>query len=253
MKLEVTQSKIHLFEKCGRAFQFRYLEGVIVPPAAALTVGRSVDHGITTNLEQKINTKTDLPLSDVIDATTTIFEKEKPDTNWQDEDPGKQKDIAVSLVTAHHEQMAESIKPLFVQKKLEHELEDFKLSGTLDLIEEDGTIADSKTAKSAYDMDSVGKSLQPAVYSYLYKENFGKEAKGFRYDVLVKPTKTLPVRAQRILSAVSNTQKEMALKRANVLTAAVRSGVFHYAPDDSWYCSAKWCGFWQKCERGGKP
>lgn len=251
-KLEIHQSMIHLFEKCGMAFQFRYLEGLKSPPSAALTVGRSVDDGITHNLSQKIETGLDLPLDAVETATSTAFDREAPETDWQDEDQGKAKDVAIQLVRAHHKDIAPQINPAAVQKEMRVELSEFSVAGTADIVEKDGMLCDSKTAKSAYAPNQVELDLQPAIYSYLHAKTTGSQAKGFRYDVLIKPTKTIPVRTQQVSGTVSWNQMENALKRADVLNKAVKAGVFHYAPDKSWYCSKEWCGFWKFCDRGGK-
>lgn len=251
-KFEITQSKIHLFEKCGKAFEFRYLQDWKVAPQAALTVGRSVDDGITHNLQQKIQTKKDVSKEEVVEATLSTFNRESIETDWQGEDPGAQKDIAVKLVSAHHEKLAPLINPKAVQLKLQVDLPEYTLAGTLDLVEQDDTLADSKTSKTMYDENAVAWNLQPAVYTYLYEKNYGIKAPGFRYDVMVKPTKTIGARTQVVSGVVSEKQKTVALLRADSLNRAVQSGNFHYAPDNSWYCSEKWCGFWSMCDRGGK-
>lgn len=256
MKLEITQSMVHLYEKCGRAFQFRYMEGLKIAPQSALTVGRSVDEGITHNLLQKIHSEKDVSTEEVVDVVVTTFNREASETDWQGEDPGVQKDIAVKLVSVHHKELAPAIAPKAVQVKLQAELSDYILGGTLDLIEKDSTIVDSKTSKDKYDDDSVGKSLQPAVYTYLYEKNYGTTSKGFRYDVMVKPkelkTKSVPPSTQKVFGEVSEKQKAVALMRADALHKAIKSGAFHYAPDGAWNCSQKWCGYWNICERGGK-
>lgn len=260
-KIEITQSMISMHEKCGMQFAFRYLDGIIVPPQSALTVGSSVDEAVTVNLSQKIQTKADLPVSDVKDAAATAFDKRAPETDFQGEDPGALKDVAIQAVEIHHAELAPSIQPIAVQKKIVASLGDFDLAGTLDRIEENDVIGDTKTSADEYDDDTVAKSLQPAVYSHLYAEEFGRPAKQFDYDIVVKgrpsrakatPGKYPAPKTQRVSGIVSPQQIQHALDRAYVLHNAIRSGVFHYASEQGWWCSQKWCGYWGICPRGGK-
>jgi hypothetical protein len=243
---------IGLYEKCGQAFKNRYLECKIIPPQAALTVGKSVDTGITYNLSQKITSGQDLAIEEVVDVTTTEFDKSASETDWQDEDPGRLKDVTVQLVKAQHSTFAPTIDPLIVQKTFSAKQENYILEGTVDLIEKDGTIVDHKTARAKYDENAVATSIQPAMYSLLLEKNFGVKADRFRYDVLVKPTKTIPVRTQRVQGIVSDQQKEFVKKRADSLYKAIQTGNFHYASDQAYWCSEKWCGYWNICEKGGK-
>lgn len=251
-KLTLTQSMIGMFEKCGMQFYFRYIEGIKIPPAAALSVGHSVDTGITTNLSQKIQTQVDLPEGDVLDATSTAFEKVRAETDWQDLNPDSQKDVAIGCVKAHHKEIAPKIEPIATQITMKHELPELVLEGTADIIEKDGTIADSKTAKSAYDEDAVHTSLQAAVYSYLYAQTTRQLPKGFRFDVMVKPTVRLPARTMQVTGQVTQGQVNNAIERAKIVERAVKAGIFPYASEQGYWCSKKMCGFWNMCPRGGK-
>lgn len=252
---EYHQSAIQLFQKCGLAYEFRYVMGIKTPPKAALTVGSSVDDGVTRNLVQKIQSGQDLSESEVLDVYSTSFDIRAKETEWDDDDSGKQKDMGAQLVKAHHAKVAPNIDPLTVQEKFVIETDaGYSLGGTIDLTEKSGVIADTKTSKLKYADDSISRSLQPAMYDFAYEALHGQKAKSFRYDVLVKPTKTKPPEVQQIEAQVTFADREWLFDTINNVHKAIQAGVAIPAPEGAWWCSRDWCGFASMCPKfkGGR-
>lgn len=246
---ELHQSEIHTFLKCGKMWEFRYVQGIKTPPRAALTVGRAVDTAITQNLAQKIQTGIDLKESDVLDACASDFDKTSPETEWLDDVPGEQKDVAISCVKAHHKEIAPFIQPETVQEKFILETSaGYNLGGTIDIIDKAGKVRDSKTSKGKYAEDAVFRAIQPALYDFAYEALRGKPSTGFAYDVMIKPTKTIPARAQVIEAKVTQDDRNWLFDTIHNVDKAMRAGVALPAPDGSWWCSEKWCGYWSRCK-----
>lgn len=250
---EYHQSELHTFLKCGLQWFFRYVEGIKAPPKAALTVGSSVDAAVSRNLMDKIETGKDLPLDDVLDVYDTDFELRKADTEWGSDDPGKQKDMGAQLVKAHHIVIAPKIKPLTVQEKFVLETDrGFNLAGQIDITTEDGYVVDTKTSKARYQPDAVSRALQPAMYDLAYESIHGKKAKGFRYDVLVKPTKTKGPDVQQVHGQVTAEDRDWLFMTIDSVDRAINAEIFLPAPEGSFYCSEKWCGYWDRCKGAKK-
>lgn len=246
------QSHINMFLKCGLQYEFRYIQGLVLPPKSALTVGNAVDTGVTVNLVQKVSSKTDLPLNDVLDACSSDFDKRAVTTVWDGEDPGKYKDVSVKLAQAHHEHIAPKIQPAKVQEKFTIETDaGYGLGGIIDLVEESGIVADTKTSKNKYDADAIHRAIQPAVYDFAYEALRGKKSPGFRYDVLVKPTKTKPAEAQQVEGRVTQADRNFLFETTNTMHKALKAGVFLPAAEGSWWCSKDWCGYWGMCKGKG--
>ena len=238
-----------MYLKCPKSWRFRYVDGVVTPPKAALTVGNAVDSAVTNNLIQKLRTGVDLSQADVIDVYSTDFDVRAKETAWGDDDAGKQKDMGVKLITAHHEQLAPKIDPATVQEKFRLETDmGYDLGGTIDLTEKDGTVADTKTSKNAYAEDAISRALQPALYDFAFKALYGQPAKAFRYDVLIKPTVRNPVRVQQITAKVTPADTEWLFDTINNVHKAITAGVDSPAPDGAWWCGKDWCGFWSMCK-----
>lgn len=247
------QSEIQTFLKCGKQWVFRYVEGIVTPPKAALTVGSSVDAGVTRNLAQKVSSKVDLPLDDVLDVFSTDFDIRAQETEWDDEKPGEQKDMGAALLKLHHTEFAPNIAPATVQENFIIETDaGFSLGGTIDLVEENGIVADTKTAKTKYADDAITRAIQPAMYDFAYEALRGKKATAFRYDVLIKPTKTIGPRAQRVQAEVTEGDREHLFDAILNMDKAIKAGVALPAAEGSWWCSKDWCGYWSRCKGAKK-
>lgn len=241
------QSEINMFLTCGKQWEFRYVQGIKTPPKAALTIGSSVDAAVTHNLIEKIKTGADLPEEAVLDAFSTDFDIRAKETEWdKDEDPGEQKDMGARLVKLHHEKAAPTIQPETVQESFVIETDaGYELGGTIDVVEKTGVIVDTKTSKTSYAEDSVSGAIQPALYDFAYEALRGKPASGFRYDVLVK-TKT--PKYQPVAGKVSERDRAWFFETVSRVHKAAEAGIALPAPEDSWVCSPKWCGYWSLCK-----
>lgn len=242
---EYHQSAINMFLKCPRQYMFRYMMGLRLQPKSALTVGRAFDISSGHNFTQKIETKTDLPVGDVLDAYSTAFDLEAPLTDWDGDDPGKQKDLGAKLTKAFHELAAPKIQPVSVQETFRVETDaGYALGGTFDVTEANHVIRDQKTSKAEYAPDAVNTEIQPAVYSFAYKAKHGIQPE-FAFDVV---TKHKEPRYQEVKGQVTDTQTNQLFEAVQMMHSQIQRGEFQYAPPGAWWCSKSWCGYWDKCK-----
>lgn len=242
---EYHQSAINMFLKCPRQYMFRYLMGMVVPPKSALTVGIAFDTAAGHNFKQKIETKQDLKTQDVLDAYSSDFDKRAPGTDWDGDDPGKQKDMGAKMVAVFHEKGAPNIKPVSVQESFRLETDaGYALGGTFDVVEEGHVIRDQKTSKAEYPADAVNTEIQPVVYDFAYQAKHGVKP-AFAYDVV---TKHKEPRYQEVKGTVSQSQTEQLFDAVNLMHKSIERGEFQYAAPGAWWCSKDWCGFWDQCK-----
>jgi CRISPR/Cas system-associated exonuclease Cas4 (RecB family) len=248
-RLKYHQSEIKTFLRCGKMWEFRYELGIKIPPSAALTVGSSVDHAVSENLSKKLSGGAGMSREEVLDQFSQDFERRAVDTAWDEMDPGEQKDVGVKLVELHHSVVAPKIEPASVQESFEIRTDaPYDLGGTIDHTERSGMIVDTKTSRIAYDENAVTRSLQAAMYDYAYEAINGEPAQGFRYDVLIKPTARQPARLQQVTGKVTAADRKWLFETTARVHRAISSGVALPAPEGSWFCSAKWCGYWHMCK-----
>lgn len=247
------QSQIHLALKCMKAHNFRYGLNIKTPPKAAPELGSSVDATNTRNLIQKIETKTDLPESEMLEVFSQDFDIRAQNIEWGKDNAGKQKDIGVGLVKLLHKEFSPAITPFKVQENFTLITDaGYDLTGQIDYVDivKKGrhvkhVVSDLKTSKLSYHEDAISRAIQPAIYDFAYEALFGKKADSFRYDVLVK--KTTPV-AQRVQAEVTAADRAWAFDTINNVHKAIEAGIDTPAPDGAWWCSADWCGYWNICK-----
>jgi hypothetical protein len=235
-------------------WEFRYVRNISTPPSGALTLGSSVDTAVTVNLRQKLKSGQDLRLEAVLDEFSTDFDRRVKETEWGEENPGAQKDLGARLVELHHDEVAPKIEPATVQERFVLETDaGYDLEGVMDLTEKNGVIVDTKTSRAAYAATALEKSFQPALYDFAFEKTRGKPAEGFRFDVLVKGGGRKGPSLQRVEGKVGAEDREWLFESISRVHKAISSGVALPAPEGSWYCSAKWCGYWGQCKgRSGK-
>jgi hypothetical protein len=243
---EYHQSSLGMFLKCPKQYMFRYMMNLVLPPKAALTVGSAVDCGSTFNFKQKIESKTDLKVDDVLDVYSTEFDKRAPETIWDGENSDKQKDLGAKLVKLHHEVAAPKIQPVAVQESFRIETDaGYAIAGTLDLRDENKIVRDTKTSSKSYSEDAVSDSIQAAMYDFASEVKNGEKPEGFAFDVLVK---TKEPKYQEVRGVVSQAQRERLFESINIMHKQIQRGEFQYAPEGAWWCSKDWCGYYSMCK-----
>lgn len=249
MKVEqISQSRIAMYLKCPMQFYFRYCEGLIVPPRAALTLGSSFHRAIAVNYRQKVGSHEDLPTSDVLDAFSTDFDHRAHETLWfQDEDPGKVKDSGVAITQHYQTEAAPAIQPVMVEKEFEApmtyrvngEQKEVKLKGILDLQDEDQVIVESKTTSRKPYSVQYSHIIQSTFYVAGAMQEYGSA----RVDYVVN-TKTPKIVRYPI---IVDSRKVVFLTN---LVASVVESIEHelWIPNrDHFLCSQRWCGYWDLC------
>lgn len=251
----ITQSFLNMWADCAYAGFRRYVLGEVLPPGVAALQGTATDVAVTLGCNSVIETGKDASLEEKKDIAATIFERKKDEYKIEsDDDLPSLKDQTIKLVTLHHNEIAPKLKPVSTQEAIKIDMGDYSLAGTMDLIEENHVIADTKTSKRKYSENAVTENLQPAVYSALYKSKYGIAPTSFRYDVLIKNKAVI---AQQV-SGVVGVQQELLLNHhINAalleLASGMKSGVFRLAASGHWRCesSGKWCGYLNNgCPKG---
>jgi CRISPR/Cas system-associated exonuclease Cas4 (RecB family) len=249
---EYHQSEVAQYLKCGKQWEFRHVLGIKAPPRVELTVGRSVDEAITHNLALKVKSGADVSEAEVVDVCATQFDKEAQDTEWRaGEDPGQEKDAAIQCVKAYHKEIAPKVQPATVQERFVLETDaGYNLGGTIDLTTKQKIVADTKTSNKVYNEAAIYRAIQPTLYDYAYEALHGEKAAGFRYDIMIKPTKTMGARIQQVQSKVTKADRQWLFETIHQVHAGIQAGIALPAPDlpGVWWCSEKFCGYWSMCK-----
>ena len=247
---EISQSRIAMYLKCPRQYYYRYCEGIISPPGAALTLGSSFHGAIRVNYEQKVGSHEDLPVADVLDAFSTEYDQRAHETLWfPEDDPGKIKDSGIAIVDHYQNEAAPGIQPVCVETKFEAEMsytvdeepKSVKLKGILDLQDKDQVIVEAKTTSRKPSSVQYSHIIQATCYVAGAMQQYGEA----RVDYVVN--KKVP----EIVSFPIQVDQRKVMFFTNLVASVVESIEAElWIPNrDHFLCSEKWCGYWDLCHR----
>lgn len=251
MRPKYHQSEIKAFLTCGISWAFRYVDKIRMPSSAAATIGNVVDTGISANLAQKVTSGADIPLEQVLDICSEDFEKRAQETVWDEEDkPGPAKDAALSVLKFHHLNVAPQIRPATVQEQFVIETDaGYDLAGAIDYTDAHDVIGDTKTASrqraSSY---AVNGAFQPAMYDFAFHAIKGRKAKGFRFDIVTRPTKTLGPEYKPVTGQVTESDHAWLFNGITQVHKAIQAGVALPISEGHWKCGPKYCEYWAICK-----
>jgi hypothetical protein len=200
---------------------------------------------------------------------------------------GEVTDKAVRLVTAHHGEIAPTVSPTATHRKFSLNMdgwlrarakkihaeadkmevkgfqkivhqqaaylnaaarEGFDFVGEQDIVEKTESalvIRDVKTSKKSPSEETADKSNQLTAYAIASQVLDGKLPDSLKLDYIIdlkKSTKTMTLVTKR------DEQQAMSyLNRIVNAIASIRSGIFVPAPDQAWWCDARYCGFHSIC------
>lgn len=241
-----------MYLRCGEQYRRRYLEGEKIPPGAALVKGGAVHKAAEVNFTQKITTHEDLPSADLEEAAAGHVDSTIAGEGLMlapgEESQGMAKvrghivDRAVVLTRMFRERVAPAVQPVLVERFVRIELpgRPFDLNGRLDLVDDKDVIHDIKTATRRKNQDEVDRSDQLTYYYAAAAKETGRHAAGVALDVLIDKARP---EVQHLTSTRGENDKRVFLNRLNAMAGGVAAGVFPPAPLGSWWCSPKWCGY----------
>lgn len=202
--LVLSASSVNTYLRCQQQWYYAYVMNIKSPPNVAQLVGIAAHTAVETNMAQKITSKVDLPVSDVLDAFSTAYDEQVPDIEDDAEDPGKAKDSGVDIVRLYHTAVAPPIQPVLVEEQIQFAVNGIPYSTVLDLVEERvdpvmlepySVLRDLKTTKST---PTAGKyALQMTGYAVALKHKTGQTNADVIIDVMVrtKTPKYVPIQA----------------------------------------------------------
>lgn len=254
-KPHLSPTQLDLYCKCPEAYRRRYIEREVIPPGIAILQGQSVHRAAEINFRQKLSTRVDLPILEIVEAAAASFDEQKAGEVSLSRDEmargasvvlGEAKDEAVKCAEVLARDIAPEYQPVLVEEKVRIVLDNSPrdLLCILDMADERGIVSDYKVSgkrKSQADADS---SVALTTYAAAHRIATGKLPSELRLEVIVK-NKT-PVR--QVVSTTRAKADFVALAaRVNAVQSSIDAGSFPPATPGAWWCGPRWCGYWSTC------
>jgi putative RecB family exonuclease len=238
--------------KCGERFRRRYIEGERSPSGVEAARGQGVHAASKVNLRQKVVTGVDLPLDDLKDAARDGYVKQLQEGVYLAPDDVPYKDSilnaglneAIKLTGLYAERVAPGIQPIRVEERFTLDIGlTVPLGGIMDF-EEAAAVGDLKTAGKPWPAGRPEKEIQAKLYSYVFEKKTGTRPV-FRYQILICNKKN-DLQTLDVNPTIQDYRAMLLTVRRFWMT--VQAGVFLPAEPGAWWCSEKWCPYFQTCE-----
>lgn len=135
--LVLSASSVTTFLRCGQQWFFAYVAAVKAPPSLRAIRGIAAHAAVEVDMRQKIQTKVDIPVADMLDAYDSSWNEESRDgfSVSSDEKPGVVKDKGYELVRLYHQEVAPKIQPTLVEEPIQFTINGQAYSGQIDIAE----------------------------------------------------------------------------------------------------------------------
>ena len=249
----LSHTQLAMMLKCPRQYYYRYIEGVRTPANGALILGSAGHSACEANYSEKIHTKRDLPVEQLIDVFATAFDYKKAneDVVLGSKEPkwGELKDLGVKMVKLFREEVAPQNQPRLVEQDWEVSLgEDFPwgLRVILDLVTTDDEIIDNKFYGKTPAPGSADSDIQLSTYALGFRIETGRIESGLKIDAMIKlkTPKYVPMQTTRTEAEI-----RWHIGMIEELGRQIHTGLFPPNPT-GWWCNKRWCGFWDRCKGG---
>lgn len=253
MKPHLSVTQMNMLARCGEQYRWRYIEGIKAPPGVQLVIGKGTHGAIEKDLGAKMEWGSLLPDDSIADfaadATRRAWAEDQPVRQDGDPDEGQAIDTAVSLAQVHHREVAPAIDPVAIESGFVLELDGFPydLVGYVD-VETPTHIRDTKTSSKAPQADAADTSDQLTLY-HLNATVRGEPGKAVALDYLVK---TARAKAVTLESTRGPEDHARLLRKVEAAAKVIEAGAFAPTSPDNWWCSRKWCGYYDRCAFGAR-
>lgn len=184
--LVLSASSVATFLRCGQQWYYAYVANLKRPPSVKQAIGLASHGAVEYNMRQKIISKADAPLDEVLDAFSDSWNGMAPDLEEDDEapSPDKAKNSGIQIVTEHHTKVAPAIQPLYVEEPVRFDINGIPYSGTVDLVDQKRRVRDLKTTGRT---PAKGKShlLQMTGYALGFRQATGETESEVMLDYFI--------------------------------------------------------------------
>ena len=253
--MRFSPSQIATFYKCGEQWRRRYIEREIIPPGIAAHTGQGVHRSAESNHRQKIATKRDLTSADIVERAVEGYSASLNESGvrlGKDEKSkgkkavlGEGKDKTARLAQGYAELVAPRIQPIMVEQSITIDVtDDLALGNIIDVVAEGDNIIDLKTGAKKWAQGRVDDSIQLTSNAMTYEALTGRRPSKLTIETLGagKTITHATLTTQRVVSDF-----DALIRRMIEMDKSIKAGIFIPANPDEWYCSARWCGYYDTC------
>ncbi len=243
----VSHSQISMWLRCPRQWEYRYVEGLKVPPSGPLIVGSAYHTALEVNFIQKVNSMKDLPLDDCLDIYSDAWEDrllEEELIIWERLGPGVSKDQGAGLVQEYIVSTSPSVQPVQVEKTYNREIAGTKFVCRVDVENVQRAVIDHKTSAKAYNQNDVDGDIQASAIA------FALDRPIIFYNHIALKQKTPKI--QVVKSYRTRADIDWWFDMSTKVVLQMEIGIAPPRSVDAfgktaYWCNERFCGFYERC------
>lgn len=244
-------SQVTTYLSCSAKYRFQYIDEIKTSKPLVFAFGTSIHSALKKNYTQKIQSETDLPVDEVVQEFSDVFETEKQDVDRIEliAEPDS-KDIGVSMVRNYQKTISPSVQPEYVEEPLSATWVGVKygMKGTPDILTQNVIVKDHKTSKRKYAEPKFSHKIQGTAYKMMFnalfeKMELSKRVAGIEFDLFIKNKKP-----EIVTQTISESEK-LVLGIFQKVGEAIDKGVADIPNRESFLCTRRFCSFWEICEK----
>lgn len=266
-KFQLHISGLNLLSRCGVAFENRYIKRLPSTTSPSLVIGTAVHRAQAEDLGTKMNTGALLPDSDVADIARDAAREEwalgEVRLDEQDRDDGyagtrdEAVDASVGMASFYHAAAAPKVTPVAVERGWVLDVEGaampIQVAGRIDLQTAEGAIRDTKTSAKSPIKSAAHESIQLTMYSLALLKHDGALPTSVGLDYVVRTPKRHDIKLVQLESTRSMEDLPPLLERVASAAKIIKAGLFTPADPSAWWCSKKFCSYWELCPYAVHP
>ena len=249
----ISASQAGSYKRCPQAWKYRYVDGIKIAPAWAIK-GRSQHKGLELNFRQKIDSRQDVPVDDVLDAFRTeveaAFQGSEEVVLFDGESKARIVDNGTAGLKEYQRTIAPAIQPIMVEERVTMRLPwGSELIGVLDVVDESMTIRDAKFPTDSMKPDELVYESQPPLYALAFHAKTGEWPERVIFDVVSLGRAREPKpKAESHEIPVSTARIQEELRDLKAVEEGISKGVVYRRPS-AFNCNR--CGYRKLCWGGG--
>jgi hypothetical protein len=238
----LSPSQVRTFSDCEVRWFYQHLLGLPDPPTATMALDHAIRTALMTNFRYKVESKTDIQIEGVVGLFRRAWKQQLASTNFcEDEVPEAVGKTGEALVRIYMQDVARQIRPAAVERPLHGVLSSVRIRAQIDLMDEDGTIIDVRTAHVVPARVDPMQRFEWTTCSRLAEAPSGV----VRSDILVTGSTPQLITQTWAVSAADVQWTDALYPLAQ---EAMRRG--YYMPNrNSIHCSRHQCPCWRRCEQ----
>lgn len=261
MARSLSHSSLSTLRKCPEQWRRKYIERERTPASGSMiagsAAGAAADHVDLHYIEHGEFPESQEAL-DVFDSEWAERADREEVDDWTDMGAGALKDATADALTSYIDLiLTELPKPIAIEREARLTYEGIGFVAYLDREQEDGSIADRKLKGKPMSQADADNSEQPTRYMAVRRAEaeagLELEPTGFEFHTMVRQktkryakviqTERTPEQLDEFLHGLYRAAEEIDFR--------TQTGNWSYAAEGAWWCSQKWCGFWDSCPGGG--